>query len=649
MFRQIQKRMEKAKMKSFWRISLAVMALFILIAASGCKENQKEYYEVHIRNTYVSDINYFSFVKGEKVERPADPVREGYTFVGWYVNDEIWDFENDIIERDTDIVAKWEPIKYNITYHLNNGEQDTSNPNTFTFENEVIYLQSPSRTGYEFTGWHLDESLTDDPIDSFIPSSEDIELYASWKANRYYVDYVLTYPSKQKIRDIIIDSSYIFNRTQGYAISSDGHILKWNQTTDSILAKLPAKLYLYEGWQSFTGNYQNYFGIAKTSHSVVPWGTNSYGQLGNGTTNEENTNFHVSKYLVFSGLEADEYIENVFSSGYHSFALTNKGKVYAWGLNDYGQLGDGTIVDRLTPVLLNINLNPNERIMKMSLNINTTLALTSSGRILAWGLNDYGNLGIPNGDSIKTVANPTEIDDSMLVFGEYFTQVHAGIQTSYAITNTGKLYAFGDNSNNLLGTAYDAEQGYFYTPTLVNIQGLEYGEKIMSVHSSIDHALALTNLGHVYSWGKVNTYGQLGNGPRSDGLFYIPRIVTFQEILGNEKIDVIRTYGYSSFAISNLGRVFAWGNNYHNELGFGNFNAHLWPAVWEDIYESKTEYTYNSHSFDQSFYPWSPVTPAGMKFSGWFLDRQMTIPFTGTQLPVGGLTLYGKHTWVDEN
>ncbi|MBR2138834.1 MAG: InlB B-repeat-containing protein, partial [Bacilli bacterium] len=111
-----------------------------------------------IINTYtVSFISYDNIIvetqsveKGEKALEPASPLREGYIFNGWYLNEEKWSFIGYSITSDIILEAKWTAIQYNIMYELNGGE--TNNPTTYTVEDKII-LTNPKKTGYTFLGW----------------------------------------------------------------------------------------------------------------------------------------------------------------------------------------------------------------------------------------------------------------------------------------------------------------------------------------------------------------------------------------------------------------------------------------------------------------------------------------------------------------
>jgi len=85
----------------------------------------------------------------------------------------------------------------------------------------------------------------------------------------------------------------------------------------------------------------------------------------------------------------------IFLGGYHSSAITQDGEVYIWGRNMYGGLGDDTKISKSTPIDITseLNLKSREEVIQMSLGIYHSAALSSRGRLLTWGNNQYGQLG----------------------------------------------------------------------------------------------------------------------------------------------------------------------------------------------------------------------------------------------------------------
>jgi alpha-tubulin suppressor-like RCC1 family protein len=119
-----------------------------------------------------------------------------------------------------------------------------------------------------------------------------------------------------------------------------------------------------------------------TDCRLLAWGFNGNGELGNGTTTDSDTPVQVKLPRVKS-----------ISAGFeHSLAVTTKGKVLAWGSNSFGQLGDGTTTDSDTPV--RVRLPKRTKVRGLFAGCFHSLARTSKGHVLAWGGNNSGELGI---------------------------------------------------------------------------------------------------------------------------------------------------------------------------------------------------------------------------------------------------------------
>src|SRR5580704_1508207 len=123
---------------------------------------------------------------------------------------------------------------------------------------------------------------------------------------------------------------------------------------------------------------------ADTLAAVLVWGDNRYGELGDGTTTQRDTPEVIS-------LPGDVSATMVAAGGHFSLAASSDGKIYAWGDNSYGQLGDGTITQRDKPTL--IALPGGVAATAVSAGTVFSLALGSDGKIYAWGDNSYGQLG----------------------------------------------------------------------------------------------------------------------------------------------------------------------------------------------------------------------------------------------------------------
>ncbi len=221
-----------------------------------------------------------------------------------------------------------------------------------------------------------------------------------------------------------------------------------------------------------------------TGGGVKAWGYNASGQLGNGTTTRSSIPLNVSG--LTSGVTA------IAAGESHSLALNSSGGVKAWGYNGYGQLGDGNVINNLTPG--NVS-GLTAGIDAIAAGGNHSLALTNAGGVKAWGLNTYGQLG-----NNTTTESHLPLDVSGLAG---MTAIAAGGNHSLALTSTGGIKAWGYNAYGQLG-----DETTTYRTTPVDVFSLTSG--ITAITAGESHSLALTNAGGARAWG-LNTNGQLGN------------------------------------------------------------------------------------------------------------------------------------------
>ena len=171
---------------------------------------------------------------------------------------------------------------------------------------------------------------------------------------------------------------------------------------------------------------------ASTGGAVLAVGYNGSGQLGNGTTTDTDT-------FVATSIPAGTTVTAVSGGGVSgsdfSMALTSTGQVLAWGYNGFGRLGNGTTTDSHVPV--SVSLPAGTTVTAISAGQDHGLALTSTGQVLAWGYNGFGQLG--NGTTTNS-STPVSVS---LPAGTTVTAISAGGNHSLAITSTGHALAWG--------------------------------------------------------------------------------------------------------------------------------------------------------------------------------------------------------------
>jgi hypothetical protein len=246
-------------------------------------------------------------------------------------------------------------------------------------------------------------------------------------------------------------------------------------------------------------------GGLETFTTLSGWGSNSFGQLGNGVPLPYPADSRSTIPLEASNLEGAE-LKAIAGGANHSLALKNDGTVLAWGLNQDGQLGDGTNTDSSTPVEVKDPNDPSgylSGVSAIAAGGAHSLVLKSDGSVWAWGNNLTGQLG--NGTSANSPA-PVRVGDLSGV-----EAIAAGSSHNLALKNDGTIWAWGDNTasqgSRIGGQLGDDEITSSNTP--LQLSDLPGG--IEAIAAGASHGLALKDDGTVWAWG-YNQFGQLGNG-----------------------------------------------------------------------------------------------------------------------------------------
>jgi alpha-tubulin suppressor-like RCC1 family protein len=280
-----------------------------------------------------------------------------------------------------------------------------------------------------------------------------------------------------------------------------------------------------------------------TGGGVKCWGS---GQLGDGSTSQRTTPIDVVG--LSNGVQA------ISAGDAHTCALSTGGGVQCWGNNINGQLGDGSISTRLTPVDV---AGLGSGVQAISAGGAHTCALTTGGGITCWGANGNGQLG---DNSITQRLVPVDVED----LGSGVHSISAGSHHTCALTTDGGVKCWGWNLSGQLGDGSVTQR-----LTAVDVVGLGSGAQIVSAGRS--HTCALTTGGEVMCWG-LNGAGQLGDGTSSVRL-------TPVDVVGlTSDVQTISANSFHTCGVSADGGVSCWGLNFNGQLGDGSTTARLVPV-----------------------------------------------------------------------
>ncbi len=299
--------------------------------------------------------------------------------------------------------------------------------------------------------------------------------------------------------------------------------------------------------------------VAKSDGTVWAWGNNDYGQLGDGTSGWDANKTEPVQVLGLSD------VKNVVGGENYSLAIKNDGTVWAWGFNGDGQLGEGTLENKKTPV----EVSGLTDVQKISAGRYHVLALKNDGTVWVWGDNQYGQLG----DGTTTSKQiPVQIPDLTDVI-----DIAAGFSHSLVVKSDGSVWAWGRNNYGELGDGTTTDR---LNPVRVMDRNdiTDYLTDAQHVSAGLDYSMVLKNDGRVWTWG-YNGYGQLGNGSKATSKEPV-------EVAGVSAIKAIAAGRYHAAVLTDSGSVYTWGRNNYGQLGDGTTITHDTP---QDIGLSNVE------------------------------------------------------------
>ncbi|KAL4499947.1 hypothetical protein ABPG72_015296 [Tetrahymena utriculariae] len=306
------------------------------------------------------------------------------------------------------------------------------------------------------------------------------------------------------------------------------------------------------------------FAWNKESNQVYCWGIGEYGKLGNKEIKD------IQYPEIFNGLKQPEGIQweisDISCGENHTVAVIkqihqnnpqNQGKLYVWGSSSDWQLGIDT--GKIDYVSQPMEMSPDywegnvEQVKACS---DFTIAIDKQGRIFSWGKGGFNRLGYKA--EIVNQKHPLQIES---LSKHQIVQFALGSFHSAAITNNGRLFTWGRDSNGQLG--HGQAKADIFPKEVQALQNIY----IVSVACGEGHTLALSKNNDLFSWG-LNSSGQLGRVSDSLKSSDPKKIVFFED----KSIKQIACGSKHSLVLLQDGTVYSWGSNQYGQLGFDQDN-----------------------------------------------------------------------------
>ena len=277
------------------------------------------------------------------------------------------------------------------------------------------------------------------------------------------------------------------------------------------------------------------------------WGSNTSGELGDGTLANR-----LSPVLVAGGLT----FTAVTAGGGHTCGVTSTGAAYCWGWNGDGELGDGTVTNRLVPVRVAGSLNfaavtPG---FYFPTGEGNTCGVTTAGAAYCWGLNSHGQLG--DGTTTNR-SSPVRVSGGLT-----FTAVTAGGDHTCAVTAAGAAYCWGENDVGQVGDGTTADR---LVP--VRVTG---GLTFATLTAGSIHTCAVTVAGDAYCWGS-NYFGEGGDTTGSDRSSPVP-------VASKARFVAVTASYVKTCGLTVAGAAYCWGDIYDGQ-SFDGVSPYVLPTL----------------------------------------------------------------------
>lgn len=277
----------------------------------------------------------------------------------------------------------------------------------------------------------------------------------------------------------------------------------------------------------------NLFLVTKDD-KILTFGGNAFGVLGFGHKNQINC-------LTINKVLSNRKLVELKNGFQHMIGRTSDGKIYCWGFNKWGVLGNGRLNEKIYKPEANKYL---KNIVEISSGFWHSLALTDKGQVYSWGDNTWGQTGF--GTDRKDIGFKPKLLDAF--DGQTVVSISCGAYHSLALTKAGLVFSWGNNECGQLGHGVEGHSNY---PMPI----LKMGVQVIKISAGFDHNMILSKDGFIYTFG-CNECGELGWPSGAYNKQCVPQRLEHSETFSD--IETENFYPFSA-ALSTSGQYYIWG------------------------------------------------------------------------------------------
>lgn len=529
-------------------------------------------------------------VDGSKEIPLYEPSMEGFTFLGWYLNQHFMGEPVASIEKNVrtniELHAKWQLNQHQMNYVM--------------VENSMH-----GNVGILNSGEGIIDIVDGNEHTILLTSEHRVFVYGYRNLHQLgtgdYTDY-----------------NYPFDITGNFNLESGEYITK-----------------IYAG---------DFHSAALTSNNrLFMWGSNAYGQCAVSVFDTTSISLPRDVTAQFNLYPTEEFMQ-VSLGNNHSMVTTTHGRIFTFGYNYYGQLGLGQDQDMIysnpVEITLAFNLDPLkfEYVKHINAHGNGSIAVTSENRVFVWGQNLWGGLGtgldVAYYAGLHEITNLFEFNEGEEVITAKIAYYSGGV----LITSLNRVFVWGENSSGELGIGIAKDREIY--PVTEVATGIVFDVDEMLIDATPgDVTMLLTSKGRFFITGYndllVNT---VIDRPENNRTLFVERS-SFFDLDEDEKIIKL---SYSSAmkrsVITSKGNILSWGQLHL--LGMGDdpkWSTNLPSPInlVQGIYQVDYYFTEEIDDYEHQI--------EGYQFLGWFTDSSLETPFDLTNMPDEDVVVYGYY------